>query len=175
MRIEENYIYFTKGDNKITFNYIDIFIPKYINKARIRYRYNTANNIMEKQCSKCLTFYNVLQLENNEFIDIRNEDSIHLHSNKSGFASACNRCKGPTTSLTTKKSITSTVEESLNLSIVFKMEKKTNKKELGKGNPYQKVQGGSWYIFWYVTDPLTGKRKQCRKGGFRTKRETKPT
>lgn len=51
------------------------------------------------------------------------------------------------------------------------MEKKINKKELGKGNPYQKVQGGSWYIFWYVTDPLTGKRKQCRKGGFRTKRE----
>ncbi|WP_195428087.1 Arm DNA-binding domain-containing protein [Clostridium sp. D46t1_190503_E9] len=49
------------------------------------------------------------------------------------------------------------------------MEKK--KKELGKGNPYQKVQGGSWYIFWYVTDTLTGKRKQCRKGGFRTKRE----
>lgn len=123
MRIEENYIYFTKGDNKITFNDIDIFIPEYINKARSRYRYNTANNIIEKQCSKCLTFYNVLQLDNNEFIDIHSEDSIHLHSNKSGFASTCNRCKGPTPSLTTKKSITSTVEESLNLSIPLELKR----------------------------------------------------
>lgn len=123
MRIEENYIYFTKGDNKITFNDIDISIPEYINKARSRYRYNTTNNIMEKQCSKCLTFYNVLQLDNNEFIDIHSEDSIHLHSNKSGFASACNKCKGQGASSTSKKDTYPTTEESLNLNIPLSLKR----------------------------------------------------
>lgn len=122
MRIEENYIYFTKGDNKITFNDIDIFIPEYINKARSRYRYNTRNNVMEKQCSKCLTFYNVLQLTNNEFIDIHNEKILHLHSHKSGFASVCNSCKDSIN--TTKKTLTCAMdEESLNLNIPLSLKR----------------------------------------------------
>ena len=42
---------------------------------------------MEKQCSECLTFYSVLQINNTELIDINSEDTIHLHSQKSSFAS----------------------------------------------------------------------------------------
>lgn len=123
MRIEENYIYFNKGDNKIVVNDKKITIPTYINNARSRYRFNTTNNVIEKQCSKCLTFYDVLKSTDNEFTDIHKEEEIHLHSQKSGFASACNKCKGQVRPSTPKKDTYPTSEESLNLNIPLSLKR----------------------------------------------------
>lgn len=70
---------------------------------QIRYCFNTTNNVIEKQCSKCLKFYHVLKSTDNEFTEIHKGKEIHLHSQKSGFANSCNKCNGPVTPSTPKK------------------------------------------------------------------------
>ena len=36
---------------------------------------------------------------------------------------------------------------------------------------FTRKRGRTWTCYWTVTDPATGKRRQCSKGGFRTQRE----
>jgi integrase len=43
-------------------------------------------------------------------------------------------------------------------------------KKYGKGNPYQRHKGSTWYIYYHVYDHKTGKQRMVRKGGFKTKK-----
>lgn len=46
---------------------------------------------------------------------------------------------------------------------------KNCKKKYGKGNPYKRSENSSWYIYYDVFDIKTNKKKQVRKGGYKTK------
>ncbi len=86
----ERYQTFSKNVNYVIDNNNHKIIVPYVEKARKRYRFATEEKILQKQCSKCEKWFEVMRLENGELIDIHNEDEIHL--TKSGFISYCKKC-----------------------------------------------------------------------------------
>lgn len=91
-----NYIYFYKGMSILTFNDTDITIPQYIFRATKRYRFNTINGILEKQCVSCNKWFPVCSIKGNEFKFSDNESKFHFFG-KSGFHTYCRKCEKPRT------------------------------------------------------------------------------
>lgn len=88
-----NYIFFKNGDLSKTINGEIIEFPDYINRCAKRYRFDVDRLILQKQCSKCLEWFNVCLLENNDFTVINNEKEIHYFG-ASGFENNCyKKCK----------------------------------------------------------------------------------
>ncbi|MFW6017051.1 MAG: hypothetical protein ACOCRK_11485, partial [bacterium] len=67
-------------------------IPEYISKAFARYRFNKEDDIIQKQCCDCKKWFSVLKLKEDKFVDMHNEEEIHLRKGKSGFESRCKAC-----------------------------------------------------------------------------------
>jgi hypothetical protein len=69
-----------------------IYIPKYVAKAFKRYRYNKNDKVLQKQCAFCLEWFNVLRLVDGKWLDVHDEDKIHLAKGISGFSVGCVAC-----------------------------------------------------------------------------------
>lgn len=91
---QQKYIYFSKDMSPITFNDIEIPTPEYVFRAAKRYRFNSSEGVLEKQCSNCTTWFCVCKIEDNSFKKIHDESLIHFFG-KSGFSTNCRKCGDP--------------------------------------------------------------------------------
>lgn len=90
---EERYVTFNKEVMYVENDKGDrVDIPAYVARAYKRYRYDNREKVIEKQCVECQTWYPVLKLEKDRFVDIHSEEQIHFQGNKSGFAVRCQIC-----------------------------------------------------------------------------------
>lgn len=70
-------------------------VPGFVGKSYKRYRYNTSDKTIEKQCYKCKTWFKVLKVRPDKLEDIHNESEFHFISHKSGYGSYCQPCTNP--------------------------------------------------------------------------------
>lgn len=87
----KNYTYFNK--DVMVFKEDGEFhdVPSFVERARARYRFDHERKILQKSCSDCGEYFDV-QLFENGFHDIHNEDEIHYMSEKSGYSVRCKQC-----------------------------------------------------------------------------------
>ena len=65
-------------------------VPDYVDKARRRYRFDSEESILEKQCCKCGRWLKVARHEKTDWTDIHQESEIHRM--RSGYSSYCCEC-----------------------------------------------------------------------------------
>lgn len=86
-----NYQTFTKDRLFIKLeNGEEVDVPDYVDKARRRYRYDSEESILEKQCCKCGKWLKVARYEKSDWADIHQENEIHRM--RSGYSSYCGEC-----------------------------------------------------------------------------------
>lgn len=64
-------------------------IPAYVSSAKKRYRFDSDDKILSKQCSACERWFPVSQYSEGKWIDIRQE---HIKHYRSGYSSYCVDC-----------------------------------------------------------------------------------
>lgn len=96
MKITNNFIYFEKDDEIITYNDITFNKPSYFNRAISRFRFNLNTNTIERLCAKCNNWYTVLLFNAEDSSLVTVDTDFYYTSENSGFKPNCKKCDANT-------------------------------------------------------------------------------